>query len=250
MIPLQDARIRLQTRLAKEAEEKARKEAEEKAHLEEEQRIKEAEEKAVAEAVVAAAAAAAEAEAKAKTEAEEAAHIADALTQGEQSNSGFTPLVLKTLEELQKEQQVQQQPPQQRAQKAGCQVKRGMTDCQFDRPPVTYTVLFRRLKDIGLVQPRILVPVGLNRRPANYDENARCEFHSGAPGHHVDGCRDFKHAVQDLVDSKAINFAPTPNVDANPVPMHGPMGVNVMSKDKRKMEETNVDQIRTPMSEV
>ncbi|XP_050877344.1 uncharacterized protein LOC127081101 [Lathyrus oleraceus] len=58
---------------------------------------------------------AAEAEAKAKANAEQVAHIAakeaakaknDALTQGEQSHSNFTPLVLKTLEELQKEQQI------------------------------------------------------------------------------------------------------------------------------------------------
>ncbi|KAI5442359.1 hypothetical protein KIW84_011437 [Lathyrus oleraceus] len=110
---VRDDGVRLQARLVREAEEKARKEVEEKACLEEEQRIKEAEEK-VADEVVAAAAAA-EAEAKAKAEAAEAAHItveeatkasADALTQGEQSNSGFAPLVLRTLEELQKGQQV------------------------------------------------------------------------------------------------------------------------------------------------
>ncbi|XP_050918575.1 uncharacterized protein LOC127136010 [Lathyrus oleraceus] len=64
------------------------------------EKIKEAEEKAVAEAVTTAAAAEAEAEAKAKAEAEEVAHIAaeeaakasaNALTQGEQSNSDFPP---------------------------------------------------------------------------------------------------------------------------------------------------------------
>ncbi|XP_050897328.1 uncharacterized protein LOC127104169 [Lathyrus oleraceus] len=96
---------RLQERLVREAEEKARREAEEKAHLEEEKMAREAAEKA----------AAAEAEAKAKADAEEAARIAteedaiesnDALTQGEQSHSVFAPLVLKTLEELQKEQQI------------------------------------------------------------------------------------------------------------------------------------------------
>ncbi|XP_050890628.1 uncharacterized protein LOC127096043 [Lathyrus oleraceus] len=108
-----DAGIRLQARLAREAEEKARKEVEEKARLEEEQRIREAEETATAEAAVDATAV--EAKAKAKAKVEEAACIAaeeaskasvDALTQGEQSNSGFSPMVLKTLEELQKEQQV------------------------------------------------------------------------------------------------------------------------------------------------
>ncbi|XP_050919764.1 eukaryotic translation initiation factor 4 gamma-like [Lathyrus oleraceus] len=108
-----DAGIKLEERLAREAEEQARKEAEEKAHREEEQRIREAEEKAATGA--AAATNAAEAEANTKAEAEEATRIGaeeaakakvDALTQGEHSNSGFVPLVLKTLEELQKEQQV------------------------------------------------------------------------------------------------------------------------------------------------
>ncbi|XP_050877044.1 proline-rich receptor-like protein kinase PERK12 [Lathyrus oleraceus] len=73
----------------------------------------EAEEKADVE--TATATAATEAEEKAKASAKEATRIAaeeaaktraNALTQGEQSNSGFAPLVLKTLEELQKEQQV------------------------------------------------------------------------------------------------------------------------------------------------
>jgi hypothetical protein len=101
---VRDAGVKLQARLVREAEEKARREAEEKARLEEEKRIREAAKKTVD---------AAEAEAKAKAEVEEAARIiveevakasADALTQGDKSNSGFTPLVLKTLEELQKEQ--------------------------------------------------------------------------------------------------------------------------------------------------
>ncbi|XP_050876648.1 eukaryotic translation initiation factor 4 gamma-like [Lathyrus oleraceus] len=109
---IKDAGIRLQACLAKEAEEQAKNEAEEKDRLEEEQRIREAEEKDVVDV-----AAAAETEAKEKADAKEAARFAveeaakakaDALTQGEQSNSGFSPLVLKTLEELQKEQQVVQ----------------------------------------------------------------------------------------------------------------------------------------------
>ncbi|XP_050896765.1 eukaryotic translation initiation factor 4 gamma-like [Lathyrus oleraceus] len=106
---IRDVRVRLHARLVREAEEKATKEAEEKAHLKEEQRIREVEKKATTKAVIA------EAEAKVEAEAEEVAHIAaeeaaktsaDALTRGEKSNSGFAPLVLKTLEELQKEQQV------------------------------------------------------------------------------------------------------------------------------------------------
>lgn len=111
--------------MAREAKERARREAEEKAHLEEEERAREVEEKArleeeerareAAEKAVDEAAVAAEAEAKAKVDAEEVSHINmeeaakardDALTQREKSHSGFAPIVLKTLEELQKEQQI------------------------------------------------------------------------------------------------------------------------------------------------
>lgn len=104
-----DAGIKLQERLAREAEERERKESEEKARQEELQRIREAEAKAIVDA------AAAEGEAKAKVDAEEATRIAeeaaanakaDELTEREHSNSGFAPLVLKPLEELQKEQQI------------------------------------------------------------------------------------------------------------------------------------------------
>ncbi|XP_050896678.1 uncharacterized protein LOC127103466 [Lathyrus oleraceus] len=107
---------RLHARLAREAEEKSRREAEEKARQKEEQRVREAAEKAVVEAAAATVeVAAAVAEAEVKADAEEAAHIAAkevakprkiVLTQGEKSHSDFAPLVLKTLEELQKEQQI------------------------------------------------------------------------------------------------------------------------------------------------
>ncbi|XP_050889574.1 eukaryotic translation initiation factor 4 gamma-like [Lathyrus oleraceus] len=91
---IRDAEIRLQERLAREAEERAHKEAEEKAKQEELQRIKEAEAKALADA-----AAAAEAEVQAKAAVEAEARLTeesatrveqDALTQGESST--FVPL--------------------------------------------------------------------------------------------------------------------------------------------------------------
>ncbi|XP_050919606.1 uncharacterized protein LOC127137164 [Lathyrus oleraceus] len=107
---IREAGERLQARLDREAEEQARREGEEKARLEEEENAREAFEKATAED-----AADVEAEAKAKADAEKVTRIAaeeaakardSALTQGESSDSDFAPLVLKTLEELQKEQQI------------------------------------------------------------------------------------------------------------------------------------------------
>ena len=106
-----------------------------------------------------------------------------------------------------------------------------MADRQFDRPPVTYAFLLKKLKELGMVQLRMLAPLRSDQRPPNYDENAQCEFHSGTPGHNIEGCRAFKHVVQDLVDSKAINFAPSPNVNANPMPAHGQAMVNAIAED-------------------
>ncbi|KAI5389543.1 hypothetical protein KIW84_074997 [Lathyrus oleraceus] len=102
---IRDTEVRLQERLAREAEEQARKEAEEKARQEEIQRVKEAEAKALAGAAAAKAEAKAAAEAEVKAAAEAEARRTEeqnALTQGESFT--FVPLVLKTLEELQKEQ--------------------------------------------------------------------------------------------------------------------------------------------------
>ena len=146
--------------------------------------------------------------------------------------------------------QQRQPPPQQRTQRAVGQVRRRTTDRHFNKPPVTYASLFKKLKDLGLVQPRMLTLLKPDQRPASYDENVRCEFHAGAPGHHIEDCKAFKHVVQDLVDSKAINFAPTTDDSANPVTRHGPVKVEMMSKDKKGVEVTEKDQLRMPMSVV
>ncbi|KAI5389066.1 hypothetical protein KIW84_074644 [Lathyrus oleraceus] len=103
--------------------------------------------------------------------------------------------------------------------------------------------------DLGLVQLRTLAPLRPDQRPANYDENAKCEFHSGAPGHNIENCKAFKHTVQDLVDSKAINSAPSPNVNANPMPAHGQRGVNAISEEGR-VGLSSVNQLKAPLAEV
>ncbi|KAI5405225.1 hypothetical protein KIW84_052122 [Lathyrus oleraceus] len=122
----------------------------------------------------------------------------------------------------------QRQPPQQRVE---YQVKGKGIDRYFDKPPVTYAVLFKKLMDLGLVQPRAMVPMRTDQRPPNYDENAQCEFHSGTPGHNIDGCRAFKNVVQDLVDSKALNFTLSLNVNANPMSAHGQAMVSAIAED-------------------
>ncbi|XP_058725919.1 uncharacterized protein LOC131597227 [Vicia villosa] len=98
----------------------------------------------------------------------------------------------------------------------------------FDPIPMTYAQVLPYLLDLKLVQLRTLAtPAKLH---ANWDANARCEFHSGAPGHSIENCKALKHQVQNLLDSKAIEFTPTqgPNVVQNPMPPHGAHATNAI----------------------
>ncbi|XP_058755175.1 uncharacterized protein LOC131628350 [Vicia villosa] len=93
---------------------------------------------------------------------------------------------------------------------------------------MTYAQVLPYLLDLKLVQLRTLATPA--KLPANWDANARCEFHSGAPGHSIDNCKALKHQVQNLLDSKAIEFTPTqgPNVVQNPMPPHGAHAANAI----------------------
>ncbi|KAI5433283.1 hypothetical protein KIW84_020531 [Lathyrus oleraceus] len=84
---------------------------------------------------------------------------------------------------------------------------------------MSYAELLPELLRLGMVELRTTAPPTV--LPPGYDANVRCDFHSGAPGHHTEKCRALQHKVQDLIDAKAINFAPVPNVVNNPMPQHG-----------------------------
>ena len=47
------------------------------------------------------------------------------------------------------------------------------------------------------------------KNPHDYEENARCDFHFGAPCHDIENCTTLKHKVQDLLDKGIILFTPT-----------------------------------------
>src|SRR3954466_9804931 len=72
--------------------------------------------------------------------------------------------------------------------------------------PMPYAQLLPRLLELQLVELRELATP--EKLPPNFDTNARCEFHSGAPGHNVENCRALKHQVQDLIESRVILFTP------------------------------------------
>ncbi|XP_058766815.1 uncharacterized protein LOC131640439 [Vicia villosa] len=99
----------------------------------------------------------------------------------------------------------------------------------FDPIPMTYAQLLAHLLHRELVQLRTMGPPPA-KLPPNYDANAHCDFHSGAAGHDIERCIRFMHKVQDLIDSKAIEFTPTqgPNVVQNPMPPHGTHAANAI----------------------
>ncbi|XP_058768767.1 uncharacterized protein LOC131642543 [Vicia villosa] len=109
----------------------------------------------------------------------------------------------------------------------------------FDPIPMTYAQVLPYLLDLKLIQLRTLAT--LAKLLANWDANARCEFHSGAPGHSIENCKALKHPVQNLLDSKAIEFTPTqgPNVVQNPMPPHGAHAANAIefAEDTRLVKD-------------
>src|SRR3954470_739202 len=70
--------------------------------------------------------------------------------------------------------------------------------------PLPYAQLLPRLLELQLIELRDLATP--EKLSPNFDVNARCEFHSGAPGHDIENCKAMKHQVQDLIDSKVIFF--------------------------------------------
>ncbi|XP_050919740.1 uncharacterized protein LOC127137311 [Lathyrus oleraceus] len=92
-------------------------------------------------------------------------------------------------------------------------------------------------------QPTYVIPTGPPARelrppptplPQGYDANVRCEFHSGELGHTIENCRALKHKVQDLIDSKAISFAPAvANIANNPMQANIHLKANYRLLDER-----------------
>ncbi|XP_058726007.1 uncharacterized protein LOC131597320 [Vicia villosa] len=100
-----------------------------------------------------------------------------------------------------------------------------------------------------LVQLRELGPPP-DPLPPGYDANARCEFHSRAPGHTIEKCRALKCKVQDLIDDKIISFTPTgPNMLYNPMPPHAGT-TNAIELCDEQVLVTDVDEIKMSLATV
>ncbi|XP_058784515.1 uncharacterized protein LOC131659326 [Vicia villosa] len=108
---------------------------------------------------------------------------------------------------------------------------------RIDPVPMPYAQLLPQLLAGQLVQLREMGPPP-SPLPLGYDANARCEFHSGAPGYTIEKCRALKYKVQDLLDDKIISFAPTgPNVQNNPMPPYAEECGRLRDEIQKLMDE-------------
>ena len=84
---------------------------------------------------------------------------------------------------------------------------------RLDVIPMSYAETLTQLLELKLVVPKAMLPLPPpDKRPSNYDVNAVCAFHSGTVGHNIEDCHAFKCKVQDLIEAKAISFAPDGHV--------------------------------------
>ncbi|KAF1866133.1 hypothetical protein Lal_00043088 [Lupinus albus] len=81
-----------------------------------------------------------------------------------------------------------------------------------------------------------------------YDPNANCDYHSGIIGHSMETYRALKHRIQDLIDSKWLEFKDTvPTITGNPLPNHGNQGINVLEQDDDMAVVERVEDMKTPL---
>ncbi|KAF1872199.1 hypothetical protein Lal_00039360, partial [Lupinus albus] len=119
----------------------------------------------------------------------------------------------------------------------------------FDPIPVTYAELFAHLQT-----ERVLAPI-VGRTPNTaapwYNPNTSCDYHSMVVGHSTETCRALKHRIQDLIDSKWLEFKDAvPTITGNPLPNHGNQGINVLEQDDVMTIVDKVEGIKTPLKNI
>lgn len=94
------------------------------------------------------------------------------------------------------------------------------------------------------------MPPPPERLPAGYNPQACYEIHSSGIGHDMENCWTFEYKVQELLDSKAIQFNPEngPNVIQNLMPAHVKPIVYVVDEGESLNLIMDVNMLSTPMA--
>ena len=88
--------------------------------------------------------------------------------------------------------------------------------------------------------------------PRWYNENARCDYHSGNRGHSTEDCTALKRRVHDLIKAGALVFDDddVPNVNRNPLSDHQRSKINAIGSDPKLQIEKDVRAVHMPMRTV
>ena len=88
--------------------------------------------------------------------------------------------------------------------------------------------------------------------PRWYNENARCDYHSGNRGHSTEDCTALKRKVYDLIKVGALAFDDddVPDVNRNPLPDHQRLKINAIGNDPEFRIEKDAKAVCMPMETV
>ena len=97
---------------------------------------------------------------------------------------------------------------------------------------MTYTKLYPKLVQFGSLVLMDIPPMQ-PPYPKWYNENARCDYHSGNRGHSTEDCTTLKRKVHDLIKAGALAFddEDVPDVIRNPLPDHQRPKINAIDSD-------------------
>ena len=119
---------------------------------------------------------------------------------------------------------------------------------QFDPIPMTYTKLYPKLIQCGLLEPISIPPIRPSYRRW-YKENTSCDYHSGNKGHSFEDCTTLKWRVDNLIKTRALTFEDedVPNVNGNPLPNHQGSKINAVENDQETWIKRDVKDVNMPM---
>lgn len=84
--------------------------------------------------------------------------------------------------------------------------------------------------------------------PPNFDDNARCGYNDGLLGNPTVNYKALKYKVQELINTKLLNFKElVPNVKNNPFPKHPSPYVNSLEECDETELIKELEIVKTPM---
>ena len=116
---------------------------------------------------------------------------------------------------------------------------------------MTYTELYPKLVQLGSLVPMDIPPMQ-PPYPRWYNENARCDYHSGNRGHSTEDCTALKRRVHDLIKVGALAFDDDDvfDVNRNPLPDHQRSKINAIGSDPELQIEKDARAVHMPMRTV